>query len=80
MAKALAAKGFTVRLRVPAAPGYCHAFFDRQLDVRRATPTGLCLASSVRVSDLSPASVSPARRSRPPGATGSIWWPTSDSR
>ena len=41
MAKVLAAKGFTVRLRVPAAPGYCQAFFDHQLDVRRATPTGL---------------------------------------
>jgi hypothetical protein len=41
MAKAMAAKGFTVRLRVPAAPGYCKAFFDYQLDVRRATPSGL---------------------------------------
>jgi hypothetical protein len=41
MAKVMAAKGFTVRLRVPAAPGYCKAFFDRQLDDRRATPTGL---------------------------------------
>jgi hypothetical protein len=41
MAKVMAAKGFTVRLRVPAAPGYCKSFFDHQLDVRRATPTGL---------------------------------------
>jgi hypothetical protein len=41
MAKVMAAKGFTVRLRVPAAPGYCKSFFDHQLDSRRATPTGL---------------------------------------
>jgi hypothetical protein len=41
MAKVMAAKAFTVRLRVPAAPRYCQAFLDRQLDVRRATPTGL---------------------------------------
>ena len=41
MAKVMAAKDFTVRLRVSAAPGYCKAFFDRQLKVRRATPTGL---------------------------------------
>jgi hypothetical protein len=41
MAKAMAAKSFTVRLRVPAAPGYCQAFFDYQLDVRRATPSGV---------------------------------------
>ena len=41
MDKAMAAKGFTVRLRVPAAPGYCQAFFDYQLDVRRTTPSGL---------------------------------------
>jgi hypothetical protein len=41
MAKATAAKGFTVRLHVPAAPGYCQAFFDYQLDVRRATPSGV---------------------------------------
>jgi hypothetical protein len=41
MAKAMAAKGFTVRLRVPAAPGYCQSFFDYQLDVRQATPGGL---------------------------------------
>jgi hypothetical protein len=41
MAKVMAAKGFTVRLRVAAAPGYCKAFFDHQLDIRRATPTGL---------------------------------------
>jgi hypothetical protein len=41
MAKVMAARNFTVRLRVPAAPGYCQAFFDRQLDIRRATPSGL---------------------------------------
>jgi hypothetical protein len=41
MAKVMAAKGFTVRLRVPAAPAYCKDFFDHQLDSRRATPTGL---------------------------------------
>jgi hypothetical protein len=41
MVKAMAARAFTVRLRVPAAPGYCQSFFDYQLDVRRATPSGL---------------------------------------
>ncbi len=41
MAKVMAAKDFSVRLRVSAAPGYCKAFFDRQLDVRRAIPSGL---------------------------------------
>ena len=41
MTKATAAKGYTVRLRVPAAPGYCQSFFDYQLDVRQATPSGL---------------------------------------
>lgn len=41
MQKAVAAKGFTVRLRVPEAPGYCQSFFDQQLDVRQATPSGL---------------------------------------
>lgn len=46
MAKVMAARGFTVRLRVAAAPGYCQAFFDRQLDIRRATPTGLAWQQS----------------------------------
>ncbi len=41
MAKVMAARDFTVRLRVPAAPGWCRAYFDRHLDVRRATPRGL---------------------------------------
>jgi hypothetical protein len=41
MAKAMAARGFSVQLRVPAAPGYCHSFFDYQLDLRQATPSGL---------------------------------------
>ncbi|HEX5711952.1 MAG TPA: hypothetical protein VFX85_01415 [Solirubrobacterales bacterium] len=40
MAKVMAAKGFTVRLRVAAAPRYCQSLFDRQLDVRQNTPTG----------------------------------------
>jgi hypothetical protein len=46
MAKVMAAKGFTVRLRVPEAPGYCKAFFDRQLDIKRATPSGLAWQQS----------------------------------
>ncbi len=41
MAKVVAAKDFIVRLHVLAAPSYCHPFFDRQLTVRRATPSGL---------------------------------------
>lgn len=41
MVKVLAAKDFTVRLTVPAAPRYCRAYFERHLDVRRATPSGL---------------------------------------
>jgi hypothetical protein len=41
MAKVMAAKDFTVRLRVSAAPGYCKAFFDHQLDVKHAIPSGL---------------------------------------
>jgi hypothetical protein len=41
MAKVAAAKGFTVRLRVAAAPGYCAPFFDWQLDDRQPTPAGL---------------------------------------
>ncbi len=46
MTKVLAAKNFTVRFRIPAAPAYCRAFFDRQLDVRRATPSGLSWSQS----------------------------------
>jgi len=46
MAKVLAAKGFTVRLRVPDTPSYCQAFSDRQLDVRKATPGGLIWQSA----------------------------------
>jgi hypothetical protein len=46
MEKVLAAKNFTVRLRVPDVPAYCHPFFDRQLDVRRATPAGLAWSQS----------------------------------
>ncbi len=41
MAKAMAAKGFTVRVRAAAAPAYCQSFFDHQLDLRRATPSGI---------------------------------------
>ncbi|HEU4393618.1 MAG TPA: hypothetical protein VFR04_08295 [Solirubrobacterales bacterium] len=41
MVKVMAAKGFAVRIRVPAAPGWCKPYFDHQLDVRRATPRGL---------------------------------------
>jgi hypothetical protein len=40
MAKVMAAKGFTVRIRVPAAPRFCQTLFDRQLDDRQNTPTG----------------------------------------
>ncbi|HEX4668862.1 MAG TPA: hypothetical protein VH275_02650 [Solirubrobacterales bacterium] len=46
MAKVVAAKNFTVRLHVPDAPGYCGALFERQLDVRRATPGGLSWSQS----------------------------------
>lgn len=41
MARVMAAKSFTVRLRVLDAPRYCQSFFERRLDVRRATPSGL---------------------------------------
>jgi hypothetical protein len=41
MAKALAAKEFTVRLAVAAAPSHCRAYFERHLDLRRATAGGL---------------------------------------
>jgi hypothetical protein len=46
MAKVMAAKDFTVRIRVPAAPRWCHSYFDRHLDVRRATPGGLAWLQS----------------------------------
>jgi hypothetical protein len=46
MAKALAAKEFTVRLRVPEAPRYCASLFDRELDVRQAIPSGLAWEQS----------------------------------
>jgi hypothetical protein len=41
MAKVMAAKDFTVRIRALTAPRYCQPFFDRHLTVRRATPAGL---------------------------------------
>lgn len=46
MTKVMAARDFAVRLRVPAAPRWCQSFFDRHLDVRRATPRGLTWLSS----------------------------------
>lgn len=46
MAKVMAAESFAVRLRVPAAPGYCKAFFHHQLDRKRATPSGLAWRQS----------------------------------
>jgi hypothetical protein len=41
IAKVLAARDFTVRLRVLGAPRWCGSYFDRHLTVRRATPGGL---------------------------------------
>jgi hypothetical protein len=41
MAKVLAARDFTVRLRALEAPRWCGSYFDRHLDLRRATPRGL---------------------------------------
>lgn len=41
MTKVMAARSFTVRLRVLEAPRQCQSFFERQLDDRRATPSGL---------------------------------------
>lgn len=41
MAKVMAARDFTVRIRALAAPRWCGPYFDRHLDVRRATPRGL---------------------------------------
>jgi hypothetical protein len=46
MAKVMAATSFTVRLRVAAAPSYCSSFFDHQLKVKRATPSGLSWSQS----------------------------------
>lgn len=46
MRKVTAARGFTVWLRVPAAPGFCKSFFDHQLDVRQATPSGFAWRAS----------------------------------
>jgi hypothetical protein len=40
MAKVLAARGFTVRIRVLATPPNCHSVFVRQLTVKRATSGG----------------------------------------
>jgi hypothetical protein len=41
MSKVLAARDFTVRLRSLEAPRWCGSYFDRHLDLRRATPRGL---------------------------------------
>lgn len=41
MAKVLAAKDFTVRIRALKAPGWCQSIFDRRLTLRRATPAGI---------------------------------------
>jgi len=46
MAKAMAAKDFTVRLRVPEAPRYCASLFERRLDLRQAIPSGLAWEQS----------------------------------
>jgi hypothetical protein len=46
LAKVMAARDFTVRLRVAGAPDYCRPLFDHQLDVRRATPGGLAWSQS----------------------------------
>jgi hypothetical protein len=46
MTRVMAAKGFTVRMRVPGAPGYCAPFLDHQLNVRQATPSGLAWQQS----------------------------------
>ncbi len=46
MAKVVAAKDFTVRIRVAGAPGWCQPLFERQLDLRRATPSGFSWAPS----------------------------------
>ena len=41
MEKVWAARDFSVRLRVLDAPRWCGSYFDRHLDVRRATRRGL---------------------------------------
>ena len=66
MTKVMAAKDFTVRMRVADAPGYCAPFFDRHLDIPPGDPQRARLAT-VRIA-LSPAAPRRARRSRPPGA------------
>lgn len=46
MAKVMAAKDFTVRLRVAAAPDYCQTLFERRLNLRRTTPAGVAWSQS----------------------------------
>lgn len=46
MPRILAARDFTVRLRVLDAPRWCGSYFDRHLDLRRATPRGLSWSQS----------------------------------
>jgi hypothetical protein len=41
MAKVMAARDFTVRIRALKAPGWCQPVFDRHLTLRRATPSGI---------------------------------------
>jgi hypothetical protein len=41
MAKVMAARDFTVRVRALAAPRWCRPFFEHHLTIRRATPRGL---------------------------------------
>lgn len=41
MAKVMAAKAFKVWIRAIGAPGWCRSLFDRQLTMRRTTPSGL---------------------------------------
>jgi hypothetical protein len=41
MAKVMAARDFTVRVRPLAAPRWCQPFFEHHLTIRRATPSGL---------------------------------------
>jgi hypothetical protein len=46
MAKVMAAKDFTVRIRIASAPGWCQSLFERHLTIRRATPSGLAWLQS----------------------------------
>lgn len=41
MAKVLAARDFSVRIRALKAPGWCKSFFEHRLTLRRTTPSGV---------------------------------------